>query len=123
MPSYPKFHILELAQAGFERVSKFSNGKPRVFYRWRHLSTAGARRGHHREFCVHNDSFVLGELKKGRTIIAISCNCDLLNLVLDGAPESLSFLQRCNGSSITWAYRLRQREHCRATLKSCSTIH
>jgi hypothetical protein len=40
-----------LAQAGFERASSFSNGKPRAFYRCRHLATASAQRGHHREFC------------------------------------------------------------------------
>jgi hypothetical protein len=64
MPPYPKSHILQLAQASFERVSKFSNGKPRVFYPCCHLTAARAHRGHHREFCAHNDSFVLGELKK-----------------------------------------------------------
>jgi hypothetical protein len=43
-----------------------ANGKPHAFYRCRHIATAGAHRGHQREFCVHNNSFVLGELKKGQ---------------------------------------------------------
>jgi hypothetical protein len=51
MPPYPKSHIRQLAQADFERVSSFSNGKPRVFYRCCHLATAGPQRGYHRELC------------------------------------------------------------------------
>jgi hypothetical protein len=62
MRPYREFHILQLAQASFEGVSKFSSGRPRGFYPSRHIGTAGAHRGYHREFCVHNDSFGLGEL-------------------------------------------------------------
>jgi hypothetical protein len=62
----PKFHIFQLAEASFERISKFANGKLRAFYRCRHSATAGAHRGHHRDICLHHDSLVLGELKKGQ---------------------------------------------------------
>jgi hypothetical protein len=80
------------------------------------------------EDIIANSAFIKTRLclensRKGRTLIYISCHCDLRNLALHDALESSSFLQRPNRSIFAWAHRLYQRQHCRATRKSYPTIH